>query len=154
MQIKSSVPRHQRGFSLVEILVVISVIGVIASMAMASMTNVSENTKVIAAKANARNIAATFHDGLAAGSPAFKQSTDVSSAMNAVGTGGHGAGLLSGSTFVLKGVSATMDAGKPSIQQAKYYLSWENGTLIYSNDGAPAGSVEPDGENTSLIVPM
>ncbi len=52
----SKLSRH-RGFSLVEILVTVAVIGIISAIGIASVTGIREKAKVAAAKRNAQQIA-------------------------------------------------------------------------------------------------
>lgn len=137
-------PRRRRsGFSLVELLVVIAVIGVIAAMAVLNISNVNGNSRVTAAKAQAQRIASTFNAGASAGAPSFATANSVATAMNAVGTGSNGGGVMASSFFQVAGVSATMDDGKPDDQKASHYLRWDGGNLIYDASGSQQPSAPP-----------
>lgn len=137
-------PRRRRsGFSLVELLVVIAVIGVIAAMAVLNISNVNGNSRVTAAKAQAQRIASTFNAGASAGAPGFATASSVATAMNAVGTGSNGGGIMASSFFQVAGVSSTMDDGKPDDQKASRYLRWDGGNLIYDASGSQQPSAPP-----------
>ncbi len=134
MKHQSSPKQRHRGFSLVELLVVIAVIGVMAGIAIPMVSNINSNASVATAKKQAQQIASVFNSGRAAG--AFGGVGSVTAAMNAVGSGSSGQQGLTGTTFVISGVSATMDSEKPATQQASHYLSYADGALVYSPDGA------------------
>jgi prepilin-type N-terminal cleavage/methylation domain-containing protein len=166
MQTKSYLKRPRGAFSLVELLIVIAVIGIIAAMSVMTLTDTDKNARVTAAQAQAQRIASTFAGGVATGAPGFTPANSVDTAMNAVGTGSFGTGANRGAWFQLSGITATMDDAKPIEQQAKHYLAWEDGTLIYSPDGVSGeggggGEVQPPPpppENTNpwyllMIVP-
>ena len=143
--------RSKRGFSLVELLVVIAVLGIISAIAVVSLSGVNENSRVATAKRQAQQIASVFGAGSATGAPGFKTATGVATAMNAVGVGSTGSGVMKNSTFQLAGVSSSMDDDKPLEQQAKHYLSWSNGLLNYNpTGGGTSGGDTGDGNLAAL----
>lgn len=134
--------RRHRGFSLVELLVVITVIGVIAAIAIPSLSFAHENSRVAIAKRNAQQIASIFGAGEGVGAPGFRAASSLESAVNAVGTGSWGGGITSDSFFQVPGASFMMDNGKPVAEQAIHYLSWTGTSLIYQENGNAAPPVD------------
>lgn len=94
--IKSNV---KKGFSLVELLVVIAVIGVIAAIAIPAMSGIFGKSESAKAARNSQSIVSTFNAARAAGHNATY--TDVAAAVAAVTTTGgiSGRGAFSGSVF-------------------------------------------------------
>ena len=128
MKHQSSPKQRHRGFSLVELLVVIAVIGVMSAIAIPMVSNINSNASVTSAKKQAQQIASVFNSGQAAG--AFGSAASVAAAITAVGNGGTGQNGLAGSQFIVPGVSAGMDADKPAEQQVSHYLAVDGGALI------------------------
>ena len=140
---KPSRPKPQ-GFSLVELLVVIAVIGILAAITIPSFSNIFENSSESTAKNQAQRIASVYAAGIATGAPNFKTANSVATGMNSVGSGSFGAGINAGAFFQLPGITATMDDSKPVEQQAKHYLTYADGVLRY----VPTGSNQPDPVST------
>lgn len=157
MQTRTYSQRHRRGFSLVELLIVVAVIGIIAAMAVLTATNTNKNARVTAAQAQAQRIASVFAAGMGTGAPGFGTASGVPSAMNAVGNGSFGSGANREAWFQLPGITASMDDGNPTDEQAKHYLAWENNTLVYSPEGVSQGgggndSPPPPDDNTGWYL--
>ncbi len=141
--------RLPRGFSLVELVVTVGILGLIASLAIANLGPVSSAAGISAARQKAREIVTVFNAGEMMGAPEFMAVTDVAAAMDAVGTGAHGSGVNKAMVFRVPGVSAAMDDGKPEEARAKFYLNFTSGSLIFEKDGAATatsnyGSVPDD----------
>jgi prepilin-type N-terminal cleavage/methylation domain-containing protein len=136
--------RH-RGFSLVELLIVIAVIGVIAAIAIPNLAISHGSAREAAAKRNAQQIASTFGAGEATGAPGFVAASSLESAVNAVGAGSYGAGINNTTFFQVPNVSFTMDDRKPLKEQATHYLSWTGSSLVYNENGvaAPVENTNP-----------
>ena len=121
----------KKGFSLVELLVVIAVIGVIAAIAIPAMSNIFGNSRQAKAKRNAQNIASVYAAARAAGASFTGNSgngTDVSSVTTDLATGIPGAGNFATSKF-----QVSMDAAE--ITAATTYLDGAdlaNGVLKYT----------------------
>ena len=133
-------PMRLHGFSLVELLVVIAVIGILAAITIPSFSNIFENSSESTAKNQAQRIASVYAAGIATGAPNFKTANSVATAMNSVGGGSFGDGINAGAFFQLPGITATMDDSKPATQQAKHYLTYSDGVLRY----VPTGTNQPD----------
>ena len=87
----------KKGFSLVELLVVIAVIGVIAAIAIPAMSNVFENSRTAKARRNAQNLASTYAAARAAG--AVFTSTTAAGVADELNTGVVGSGQFATTTF-------------------------------------------------------
>ncbi len=130
--------RKRRGFSLLELLIAIAILGTIAAIAIVSLTGVGDSAKVTTARSQAQRIATVFAAGYASGAPVFIGANSVNAAMNAVGAGSSGSGTTRTAWFQLPGISAGMDSGKPAAHRAQHYLAWEDGMLVYNPEGGGA----------------
>ena len=109
----------KKGFSLVELLVVIAVIGVIAAIAIPAMSNIFGNSKQAKAKRNAQNIASVYAAARAAGA-SFSvanegNGADIDAVVTSLSTGIPGSGNFATSKFQI-----SMDAAE--VAAAKTYL--------------------------------
>jgi len=116
----------QRGFSLVELLVVIAVIGIIAAIAIPNIANLTGSAQVAANQRNAQNIASVFSAARAAG--VTTSWADLTTAIAAFCTTngvvqGSGANAM---TFRIDALSVEQQSN------ATTYLRWD-GTNIYYN---------------------
>ena len=91
----------KKGFSLVELLVVIAVIGVIAAIASPAMSGIFGKADSTKTRRNAQNIVGTFNAARAAGNTvSYPAKGDAITAIT-TGTGLQGGGAFAGSNFVV-----------------------------------------------------
>lgn len=119
----------KKGFSLVELLVVIAVIGVIAAIAIPAMSNIFENSRTAKARRNAQNLASTYAAARAAGAT-FTAAT-TADALSALNTGVVGSGQFATTTF-----QVTLDADERTAAEAHLIgPTAANGTMTYNGTG-------------------
>jgi len=94
-----------KGFSLVEMLVVIAVIGIIAAIAIPAISNVTSSAGTATAKRNAQNIASVYASGNAAGVSWPAAATGLSGAAAIIDRVTQGVSGTSG-TFRVDGLNA------------------------------------------------
>ena len=130
---KSKTNHHRpRAFSLVELLIVIAVIGVIASIAIPAMSGLYGKSDAAKVKRNAQEIASTFASAKAAGNAlVFVNKADaIASVTEAPGLNGKG-------VFATSSFSSPM-SGSDALA-AELYLRYDSaaGVLEYIPDGVP-----------------
>ena len=124
MKTKSFSLSVQKGFSLVELLVVIAVIAIIAAIAIPNIAGITGAANTAKSQRNAQNLASTYNAAIAAGHPG------TNSLAGAITQITNGISVVIGNTtnyFKVDGLSAT-ESGT-----ADDYLSINttNNTLIY-----------------------
>jgi len=134
---KSCLAKNLReGFSLLEVLLVVAIIGILASVALPNISNVRDASKISVARHTARNTAEVFVSGLAAGAPKFKAASSVLEAQTAVFEGDYGAAPFKEIIFQLPRIAHAADESQTEARhKPSYYLRWSNGRLAYD----PAG---------------
>ncbi len=115
--------RKQTGFSLVELLVVIAVIGILTALALPTFLSDYRDTNAAAARRNAQCIATTAQMALSAGDDTVKNSVSIEDAITKLSQGVNGKGALSTSVFKISTL------GSDEISQTKPYLNFSNGVL-------------------------
>ncbi len=121
--------KAKKGFSLVELLVVIAVIGVIAAIAIPAMSGIFGKSEGAKNKRNAQSIVSTFNSARAAGNTVAY--TDAAAAILAVTstTGLAGAGAFAGSQFAAPMTATESAAATPGIAISAPAATDPNGNL-------------------------
>lgn len=122
------------GFSLVEMLVVISVIGVVAAIAIPNIGNIGTSAKTATNQRNAQSIVAMYSNGSAAG--IVWSGADRNSKVQAVVSGAIPSdGAFAGKEFKIPNLGL-------SDQQGCYpYIGYDvNGELFYDKSGSQSSS--------------
>ncbi len=117
-----------KGFSLVEMLVVIAVIGVIAAIAIPSIGSINASAQTATAERNAQSIMSVYQSGLAAGASWGTISTS-SDLIKAVVKGASGSGAFASTTFQVPGMSSTDQTA------AQAYISQDANTSVWTYGG-------------------
>lgn len=128
---KSKTRHHRlRAFSLVELLIVIAVIGVIASIAIPAMSGLYGKSDAAKIKRNAQEIASTFASAKAAGN-----SSSFANKAEAIASVTEAPGLTGKGVFATSNFSSPMSGG--DAEAAEMYLRYDAaaGVLEYIPDG-------------------
>ena len=126
-----------RGFSLVELLTVIAVIGIMSGIGIANISGVNNKAKTGVEQTNARNIASLYNNAVQAGAP-FTDNTNKTTITEDLVSGVTGVEVPS--TFKLGGLT------DESIAAAMPYLELDPTTnmLTYKPDGDAVEEIEPE----------
>jgi prepilin-type N-terminal cleavage/methylation domain-containing protein len=114
------------GFSLIELLTTIAILGVLSSIGLMSMGSVNQNVKDARNRRNAQELAFVCGNAQAAGVDFVKNSNVKRSVRNIVKGGTPPDGAFAGKFFGLPGLS------KEDQVSAEKYLEIKNGSLNYN----------------------
>lgn len=114
-------PSRKAGFSLVEMLVAIAIIGIIAAIAIPNIGNLNDSAKVATGKRNAQTVASVLNAAIAAGVDTSAWTGTASDLLAKAQAGvSPTTGAFSGKTFTSGPINDTEEA------EAAKYLSWDS----------------------------
>ncbi len=121
------------GFSLVEMLIVISVIGIIAAVAIPRITSINDSAKKSRNQRNAQELASMYQSASSAGVNFMGNSLQSTVAKIVEGAEAPADSIMAGSIFRVPGLSAEVQKG------AMDYLTYEDSVLKYVEGGRADG---------------
>jgi len=117
---------RQRGFSLVEVLVVIAVIAIVSAIAIPTMTRILENSKATTARRNAQLVAGVASQAMHAGNTSLMTAATKEDAVAMVAAGVTGENTFESIQFKLPMSAEDQQAALP-------YLVYDSGLLIFND---------------------
>lgn len=113
-------PSRKAGFSLVEMLVVIAIIGIIAAIAIPNIGNLNASARDASARRNAQTVASVVNAAIAAGVDTSAITTTAAAVSAAQSGLTPTQGAFSGKTFTAGTINSE------EISAVTSYLSWDN----------------------------
>lgn len=114
-----------RGFTIVELLVVIAVIALIATIAIGRYSKLTDNADLVRVQRNAQSIAWTAAAAQAGGNKTIENAPDLDAAVELLFRTVEGNGALTGVNFSISKIEAA------EVTKAKEYLSFSRGRILY-----------------------
>jgi type IV pilus assembly protein PilA len=135
-----NIVKNNKGFSLVELLVVIAVIGIIAAIAIPAMSSIFGESEDARNKRNAQNIASVANAALAAGVPVGTAATqlDLTNDSTVINSLEAGVTVPAGSPFAGKRFAiGTMDTtAETDVKEFLKTTAGTNGSVEFISAGA------------------
>ena len=116
---------NRRGFSLVEMLAVIAVIGIVAAIAVPFAANATSEASATRHQRNAQSLAVLANQVVASGNLTIPAAESVEEVVDLLLAGVRGTGVFEGTVFQLHNLSGEDRA------KAIELLSWDGGILEY-----------------------
>lgn len=113
---------HSHGFTLAEILVVLAIIGIIASITVAALGSYNETASRSRDRRNAQSVVMLYTTACAAGATFSSQAGDVSGLVGELVDGKSGAGNMADSFFKMSPIP------EPEKTMMMRYLAYDAGT--------------------------
>jgi len=118
--------RANRGFGLVEMITVLAIIGIMASILVPAMAGISESAKTHRCQRIAQEFAILFASSQAAGTVDFEDPSSVSEVLDQLVVGVRGSGVFFDTVFRLPNVKMADQ------NEAAHHLAIHEGVLIYN----------------------